>query len=40
MALATTLAHFELRPTPDAVQEVMSFTMHPGNLRLHITPCA
>jgi cytochrome P450 len=37
MALATTLNGFELTPTGEAVEEVMSFTMHPGNLRLHVT---
>jgi cytochrome P450 len=40
MALATTLNAFELRSTGEVVEEVMSFTMHPGNLRLRLTPLA
>jgi cytochrome P450 len=40
MALATTVKGFELSATGETVQEVMSFTMHPGNLRLRLTPRA
>jgi hypothetical protein len=40
MALATTLNAFELRSTGEVVEGVMSFTMHPGNLRLRLTALA
>jgi len=38
MALATTLNGFDLADTGERVDEVMSFTMHPSNLRLKMTP--
>ena len=38
MALATTLHGFDLADVGERVDEVMSFTMHPSNLRLKMTP--
>jgi cytochrome P450 len=38
MALATTVNGFELSDSGKPVQEVMSFTMHPHNLRVKLTP--
>jgi hypothetical protein len=38
MALATTVNGFELSDNGKPVEEVMSFTMHPHNLRVKLAP--